>query len=86
MKRLQEEDRRQNARIDGLEKTVEEINKLTVSVEKLAITMEHMLSEQKIQGERLERLEAAPAESYFLNRRAFINAVIGAIGDRKSVV
>ena len=48
---------RQNKRIEALEVTVRQINDLTLSVQKLAINMEHMLVNQTEQNERLEELE-----------------------------
>ncbi len=57
-RRLSDEDRRQNRRLDVIEETVRQIGSLTVSVEKLAVSMEGMLKEQAEQGKRLETLEA----------------------------
>lgn len=46
-KRLEDEDRRQNHRIDELEETMRQIGALTTSVEKLAVSMERMAKEQE---------------------------------------
>lgn len=56
-RRLEEENRRQDKRIELLEHTVQQISDLTTSVEKLAVSMEGMLREQEKQGKRLETLE-----------------------------
>ncbi len=56
-RRLEEENRRQDKRIELLEHTVQQISDLTTSVEKLAVSMEGMLREQEKQGTRLETLE-----------------------------
>ena len=61
-KRQDEENKRQNRRIDALEVTVREIGSLTTSVAKLAASMESMLREQEKQGERLEALEGRDGE------------------------
>lgn len=53
-KRMDDEHKRQNHRIEFLEKAVEQNNKLLISVEKLALSMENMQKEQQEQGERLE--------------------------------
>lgn len=53
-KRMEEEHHRQNRRIGELEKAFEENNKLLVSVERLALSMENMQKEQQAQGKRLE--------------------------------
>lgn len=63
-KRIDEENRRQNARLDSLEKTVKEIERLTVSVERMAVSLENMSSEQKKQGERLMKIEEKPAKKW----------------------
>lgn len=46
MKRMEEEHTRQNHRICNVEKAVEQNNKLLISVEKLALSMEGMQKEQ----------------------------------------
>lgn len=53
-KRMDDEHKRQNHRIGILEKAIEQNNKLLISVEKLALSMENMQKEQQEQGERLE--------------------------------
>lgn len=63
-KRMDEEHKRQNYRIDKLEKDVEKNNKLVVSVEKLAISVQLMVEEQKAQGERLDTLESRDGEMW----------------------
>lgn len=56
-KRLEDENKRQNHRIDKLEETVKQIAAISTSVEKLATNMENMLKEQVSQGKRLATLE-----------------------------
>lgn len=63
-KRMEDEHKRQNHRIDLLEKAVEENNKLLVSVERLAVSMETMQKEQVSQGDRLEALESRDGEMW----------------------
>lgn len=77
---LAAEDKRQNKRLDALEETVRQINALTMSVSKLADTMEHMVLEQKEQGERLERLESVPAKNWNTVKAAVLSAIGTAIG------
>lgn len=62
-KRMDDEHARQNQRIAVLEKAVEENNKLLVSVEKLATSMENMQRELQEQGDRLEVLESRDGET-----------------------
>ena len=63
-KRIDDEQHRQNKRIDSLEQTVKEISSLATSVEKLANNMENMVKEQGKQGERLEALEGKDGEMW----------------------
>ena len=56
-KRIEDEDHRQNKRIEQLEENTKQINALTVSIEKLAQSVESMVKEQEKQGKRLETLE-----------------------------
>ena len=63
-KRIDDEQHRQNKRIDSLEQTVKEISSLATSVEKLANNMANMVKEQGKQGERLEALEGKDGEMW----------------------
>lgn len=53
-KRVSEENNRQNHRIEALENTLSRLLNMSVSVEKLATNMEHMVKEQARQCENLE--------------------------------
>lgn len=63
-RRLEEENKRQDKRIELLEESVREIGALTTSVEKLAQSVESMVKEQEKQGKRLEVLEARDGEMW----------------------
>lgn len=63
-KRLEEENNRQNHRLDTLEKTIEQVAAINTSVEKLALNMQNMLNEQVSQGKRLETLESRDGEMW----------------------
>lgn len=63
-------------RVTDIEKKQGEIETLALSVNKLAINMEHMLNEQKEQGRRLQRLESEPAETAKYYRRTIVTAII----------
>lgn len=56
-KRLEDEDRRQNHRIDELEGTVRQIGDLTASVKELAVNMKNMAKLQEQQGQDIEELK-----------------------------
>ena len=62
--RLDDENRRQNKRLDILEENAKAQTALAVSVERLATNMENMLKEQKEQGKRLETLESRDGEMW----------------------
>lgn len=64
MKRMEEEHKRLGHRIEEVEKTGEQSNRLLLSVEKLAHSMETMQKEQKDQGERLKKLEGRDGEMW----------------------
>ena len=53
-KRMEDEDRRQNKRIELVEESVRQMGALTTSVEKLATNMSSMVKEQEKQGEKLK--------------------------------
>ncbi len=63
-KRIEEENSRQNKRIDILECNVRQIDTLAASVEKLALNMESMLKEQEKQGRKLETIESRDGEKW----------------------
>lgn len=64
VKRMEEEHSRHNHRLSAVEKALEQNNKLLISVERLAVSMENMQKEQKDQGERLELLESRDGEMW----------------------
>lgn len=78
-RRMKDEKIEQDRRITALEENVQQINILVVSIEKMEVNMEHMLEEQKRQGERLEKLEAEPAESNKQIKMAIITTIVGLI-------
>lgn len=78
-KRLEEENRRQDKRIELLEESVREMGALTTSVEKLAQSMECMVKEQEKQGKRLEVLEGRDGEMWRKVVGYIATAVIGII-------
>lgn len=63
-RRMEEQHRRTDKRLELLEETVTVMNTLTVSVERLATSMESMLKEQERQGQRLETLEGRDGEMW----------------------
>ena len=78
-KRIEEEQKRQNKRIEGIENAQKENNRLLLSVERLAVNMESMQKEQKDQGERLEVLESRDGEKWRKAEWAIISGIIMAV-------
>lgn len=74
-RRMEEQDRRQDKRIELLEDNVRELGALTTSVEKLALSVESMVKEQEKQGKRLEVLEGRDGEKW----RQVVGYVLAAI-------
>lgn len=77
--RVAEEHDRQNHRISNLEKAVEENSKLALSIERLTISVQRMVEEQKAQGERLETLESRDGEMWRKIVGYVITAILGII-------
>ena len=74
-KRLEEENDRQNHRLNALEETIKQVAAISTSVEKLALNMENMLKEQVSQGKRLKTLKGRDGEMW----RKVVGYVITAI-------
>lgn len=78
-KRLEDENRRQNQRLHGLEETIKQVAAINTSVEKLAISMDGMLKEQLSQGKRLETLENRDGEMWRKVIGYVVTAILGII-------
>ena len=63
-RRMEEENGRQNKRLELLEKSIQRLEMLNISIEKLATNMESMLKEQVQQGKRLQVLESKDGEMW----------------------
>lgn len=80
-KRVEEENHRQNRRIDLLEGSVQQIGKLATSVEKMAASLQNMVKEQEQQGKRLAALESRDGEMWRKVATYAVTAIVGiAIG------
>lgn len=78
-RRLEEENKRQDARIGILEDSVQQIGALATSVEKLALSMQSMLKEQEKQGKRLEVLEGRDGEKWRKVMGHIATAIVGVV-------
>ena len=81
--RIDAENERQNKRLSSLEETVKEIQRLTIAVERMAVSMEAMTKEIASQGQRLDAIEKEPADKWknavWIAVSALIAAAVGAL-------
>lgn len=63
-KRIDDENRRQNHRIDRLETMAEQLADMAASIKVMAVSLQGMQAEQKEQGERLKKIEEEPADKW----------------------
>ncbi len=77
--RVVEEDKRQNRRLELLEESINRINDLTVSIERIEVNMSNMIEEIKEQGKRLGELENEPIESYNQVKQSVVTTVVGTV-------
>lgn len=78
-RRLDEENNRQNRRLEILENSMESLQSLAQSVNKLAVSMESMVKEQEKQGQRLEKLEGRDGEKWRSVAGYVLTTVIGIV-------
>ena len=64
LKRIDDEDRRQNHRIDKLENITDQIADMAASIKAMVVTMQGMQKEQEEQGKRLSEIEKKPADNW----------------------
>ena len=78
VKRMEEEDRRQNKRIEIIEAKQSQISELVTSVKVLAINVENIAKEINEQGLRLREIEGKPAKRWETLVGCIISAVVTA--------
>lgn len=77
--RVDDENNRQNHRLDTLEKNGASLNDLVVSVKELAMSVKQMQEELKRQGQRLDRIEDEPAEKWKKLTWLVVTGLVGAV-------
>ena len=77
-KRIDEENTRQNHRIQSLEDNFEVVQELIVSTRELALSMQTMAKELEKQGNCLRELEFKPVKRWELVVTSLITGIIGA--------
>ena len=78
-RRLEEENRRQDKRIELLEENTKRIETLNGTIGKLAANMEGMLKEQLRQGQRLELRESRDGELWRKVVSYAVTAIVGIV-------
>lgn len=63
-KRIDDENRRQNHRIDKLEKIADQLTEMAASIKAMVVTMQSMQKEQERQGKRLDDIEDKPSKHW----------------------
>ena len=77
--RVDDENSRQNHRLDTLEKNSGALNDLVVSVRELALSVKQMQEELKRQGQRLEAIEKEPADKWKKFTWLIVTAIAGGV-------
>ena len=78
-KRIDEENKRQNERLQSLETNYAIVNQLSIHMERLASNMESMAKELARQGTKLNDLEMKPAKRWDLVITSIITGIVGAL-------
>lgn len=76
--RVDDENSRQNQRIELLEKNSASLNDLVVSVRELAISVKQMQEELRRHGQRLEAIEKEPGEKWKKLTWLIVTGLVGA--------
>ena len=63
-KRIDDENNRQNHRLDKLETITDQIADMAASIKAMVVTMQSMQKEQEEQGKRLADIEKKPADNW----------------------
>ena len=63
-KRIDDENNRQNHRVDKLETITDQIAEMAASINAMDVTMQAMQKEQEEQGKRLTDIEKKPADNW----------------------
>jgi hypothetical protein len=78
-RRLEDEDRRQNKRLEILEEQIEQFTELVLSVRELAQSVKQLAETQKEQGEKLDELENRDGEMWRKVSGYVITSIIGLV-------
>lgn len=79
VKRMEADHERINQRIKTIEESLAETRKLTLSVERLTLSVQSMVEVQKKQGERLDTIEGRDGEKWRTVAGYVLTTIIGLI-------
>jgi len=79
IKRIDDENNRQNHRLDNIEKIVDKINDLAASIREMTASLTAVQKEMEKQGQRLEAIESEPRENWKTLMRTAITVIVSAI-------
>lgn len=77
--RMEDEHRRINRRLEGVETSVKEITRLAMSVQSLAESVQRMCKEQERQSERLQTLEDRDGDNWRALMKYLLTGIAGAL-------
>ena len=80
VKRMEDEHRRINRRLENCEKITEQMQDMNANISELATNMKHLLDEQREQGKRLDKIEEEPSSNWNTIKKGVFNAIGAAIG------
>ena len=80
IKRINDEDTRQNKRLENVENEVKAIKDLTVALEKMAVNMGYLKDEVSNMREDIEEIKQIPASRWDKLISGIIGAAAGVIG------
>lgn len=78
-RRLEEENRRQDKRIEILEEAQKEVASLASSLEKMAVSIQQMCKELESQGKRLAAVEGRDGELWRKVIGCIVTGLVGAV-------
>lgn len=79
VERIKDEDHRQNRRLEELEGTMKQISSLTISVEKIAISVQSLAKEIAKHSAELDALKSVPGKRWDTIITGILCAVAGAV-------
>lgn len=77
--RIDDENNRQNRRLENLERVVDKINDLTSSIREMTLSLSSMQKELEKQGTRLEAIEEEPADKWRTLSKTVLTVIASAV-------